>query len=66
MFNKKNKKKTMKKLYMKPVLQVTVIEFASLMLVASTPNAVINVEGSVNADEIESRSSYSAWGDDDD
>lgn len=66
MFNKKNKKKTMKKLYMKPVLQVTVIEFASPMLVGSNPNAVINVEGSVNADEIESRSSYSAWGDDDD
>lgn len=65
MFNKKNKKKTMKKLYMKPVLQVTVIEFASPMLAGSNPNAVI-VEGSVDAAEVESRSSFSAWGDDDD
>ena len=56
----------MKKIYMQPALVVQKIA-THKMICTSDPNVRVSTEGSVNAEDVESRySKYNVWDDEDD
>ena len=52
----------MKKTYIQPVMLTKRVAIQK-MICASTPDAVVNTLGQVEADKIESRRSFSLWDD---